>query len=116
MPAHARTQLSADNRPSRPHSSPIRSLRRYSYGAVALNYFASALMMLEAILFIGACQQVFWNENHTRIQLDMPLLIDASFCAASGMIAFGAIIGKCTPTQLLWIMFAQVPLYAFNQV
>lgn len=33
-------------------------MRRYSFGAVGLNYFASALMILEAIICIGACQQV----------------------------------------------------------
>ncbi|KAG2500851.1 hypothetical protein HYH03_001612 [Edaphochlamys debaryana] len=90
-------------------------MRRYSYGAVALNYFASALMMLEAILCIGACQQVFWNDKATKIQIDIELLIDCSFCAGSGMIAFGAIIGKSTPTELMWLLFWQVPLYALNQ-
>ncbi|KAG2430162.1 hypothetical protein HXX76_010261 [Chlamydomonas incerta] len=90
-------------------------MRRYGYSAVALNYFASALMFLEAILMIGATQQVFWNQHRTKIQIDIALLIDCAFCAASGMIAFGAIIGKATPTQLLWLLFWQVPLYALNQ-
>ncbi|KXZ48230.1 hypothetical protein GPECTOR_29g134 [Gonium pectorale] len=90
-------------------------MRRYSYGAVSFNYFASALMFLLAILCIGATQQVFWNHHRTRIQIDLALLIDCSFCAASGMIAFGAIIGKSTPTQTLWLLFWQVPLYALNQ-
>nr|AAM17923.1 Rh protein homolog-2 [Chlamydomonas reinhardtii]AAM19664.1 Rh2 protein [Chlamydomonas reinhardtii] len=90
-------------------------MRRYSYGAVSLNYFASALMFLEAILMIGATQQVFWNYHRTKIQIDMALLIDCAFCAGSGMIAFGAIIGKATPTQVLWLLFWQVPLYALNQ-
>lgn len=31
-------------------------LRRYSYSAVALNYMASAFMMLEALLMLGATQ------------------------------------------------------------
>lgn len=31
-------------------------LRRYSYSAVALNYLASAFMMLEALLIVGATQ------------------------------------------------------------
>jgi hypothetical protein len=30
------------------------------------------------------------------------------------MIAFGAVIGRVTPTQLLWLMVLQVPVYAFN--
>jgi hypothetical protein len=49
-----------------------------------------------------------------RIQVDMPLLIDAAFAACSGMIAFGAVIGRVTPTQLLWLMVMQVPVYVFN--
>ncbi|PNH10280.1 Ammonium transporter Rh type A [Tetrabaena socialis] len=90
-------------------------MRRYSHSAVALNYLASALVMLEAVLVIGATQQGFWNQKRSKIQIDIPLLIDASFCAASGMIAFGAIIGKSTPTQTLWLLVFQVPLYALNQ-
>ncbi|KAG2489876.1 hypothetical protein HYH03_011678 [Edaphochlamys debaryana] len=90
-------------------------MRRYSLGAVSLNYLASALMMLEAVLVIGATQQGFWNQKSSKIQIDIALLIDCSFCAGSGMIAFGAIIGKATPTQLLWLLVWQVPLYALNQ-
>ena len=52
--------------------------------------------------------QVFWNAKSDHITIEIPLLIDAAFCAGSGMIAFGAVIGKTTPTQLLWLMFAQV--------
>lgn len=64
---------------------------------------------------IGATQQVFWNENKKFISLDIPLLIDSTFCAASGMITFGAVIGKVTPSQIMWIVFAQTPLFALNQ-
>jgi ammonium transporter Rh len=52
--------------------------------------------------------QVFWNEKHDHIEISLPLLMDASFCAASGMIAFGAVIGKSSPTQLMWLLFLQV--------
>jgi ammonium transporter Rh len=33
-------------------------LRRYGYSAVGFNFFTSALIMLEAVLLIGAVQQV----------------------------------------------------------
>eukprot|EP00611_Tribonema_gayanum_P002169 TRINITY_DN11586_c0_g1_i4.p1 TRINITY_DN11586_c0_g1~~TRINITY_DN11586_c0_g1_i4.p1 ORF type:complete len:500 (+),score=213.58 TRINITY_DN11586_c0_g1_i4:192-1691(+) len=90
-------------------------LRRYSMSAVSLNFFASAMVFIEAILCIGACQQVFWGPEKSVITVDLPLLIDAAFCAGSAMIAFGAVIGKATPTQLLWMLFMQVPVYALNQ-
>ena len=31
------------------------------------------------------------------------------------MIAFGAVLGKATPTQMLWLCFFMIPLYAVNQ-
>lgn len=49
------------------------------------------------------------------IKLDLPLLIDASFCAGAAMIAFGAVLGKATPTQLLWMLVFMVPVYSLNQ-
>lgn len=39
-----------------------------------------------------------------QIELDLPLLIDAAFCAGSAMIAFGAVLGKATPSQITWLL------------
>jgi hypothetical protein len=43
-----------------------------------------------------------------HIRLELPLVIDATFCAGAGMIAFGAVLGKTTPTQLTWLMVGMV--------
>ena len=40
---------------------------------------------------------------------------DAAFCAGAVMISFGAVLGKATPGQLLWLVLLEVPLYAINQ-
>ncbi|KAG1677848.1 hypothetical protein FOA52_008612 [Chlamydomonas sp. UWO 241] len=88
-------------------------LRKYSYSAVALNFCASSLVCAMAVLCVGAVQQV-WAEGHDRIRVDMPLLINALFSAASAMIAFGAVIGKTTPTQLTWLLVLMVPIYSVN--
>mmetsp|Transcript_3351 Transcript_3351/g.7324 ORF Transcript_3351/g.7324 Transcript_3351/m.7324 type:complete len:554 (-) Transcript_3351:542-2203(-) len=90
-------------------------LKHYSCSAVCFNFFLSAMMFLEAILCIGACHQVFWNAKQDHIEVEIALLIECSFCAASGMIAFGAVIGKTTPAQIMWLMVMQVPIYALNQ-
>ncbi|WIA15531.1 hypothetical protein OEZ85_002165 [Tetradesmus obliquus] len=89
-------------------------LRRYGKSAVGLNFFCSCLVMLAAVLLIGAVQQGL-GLGATTIKLELPLLIDATFCAGSAMIAFGAVLGKTTPTQLTWLMLGLVPLYALNQ-
>jgi ammonium transporter Rh len=82
-------------------------LRRYGYSAVGFNFFTSALIMLEAVLLIGAVQQGL-GKGWPTIRLELPLVIDATFCAGAGMIAFGAVLGKTTPTQLTWIMVGMV--------
>lgn len=89
-------------------------LRRYGASAVGFNFFCSCLVILEGVLIIGAVQQVM-GRGASVITLEMPLLIDATFCAGAAMIAFGAVLGKTTPTQLTWLMIGLVPLYALNQ-
>ena len=84
-------------------------LRRYSYSAIAFNFVASCLVILEAILGVGVAQQGFGV-----IKIDLPLLINAAFCAGAAMITFGALIGKISPTQIIWLLALEVPIYAAN--
>lgn len=35
-------------------------------------------------------------------------MIDSLFCAAASMITFGAVLGKATATQMLWLTVYQV--------
>lgn len=104
-------------------------LKKYSMGAVALNYFTSCIIVLEAVLIIGAFE--YWAEKRKDVEnppasdaasdvkvinLNIKLLIEAMFCAAAGMITFGAVLGKASPSQLLLLMIIEVPFYAFNAV
>lgn len=42
-------------------------------------------------------------------------LINADFCVASVCVAFGAVLGKVSPVQLLIMTFFQVTLYTINE-
>lgn len=84
-------------------------LRRYALSAVGLNFGLSALMMIGSMICMG------WVHNgFGTIEVDLPLLVDSAFCAAAGMITFGAVIGFASPTQLIWLLAAEVPIYAAN--
>jgi ammonium transporter Rh len=65
--------------------------------------------MLEFIVFGGMIQQMMWGGS-SKIQLDIPLLIDAAFAAGAAMISFGAVLGRTTPTQIAWLLALQVHL------
>ena len=53
------------------------------------------------------CMQVV-GKGKSVIDLDMPLLIDAAFCAGAAMITFGAVLGKVSPTQLMILLLIEV--------
>lgn len=57
--------------------------------------------------------QMVWG-GANRIHLELPLMIDAAFCAAGALIWLGGVLGKASPTQLLWLTVPYVPLYAVN--
>lgn len=49
-----------------------------------------------------------WVEGHRKIWLDLPLMIDAAFCAGAAMITFGAVLGKVSPSQLMYLLVLEV--------
>ena len=68
---------------------------------------AESPLLHAALVVIGFSHHV-WRDGGHSIRLDLPLLIEAAFCAASCMIAFGAVLGKTTPTELIWLITAMV--------
>jgi len=50
------------------------------------------------------------------IKLDQILITQASYCVASVLIAFGGVIGKVGPKELLIMGIIQVFGYAFNEI
>ena len=48
------------------------------------------------------------GKGKSVIDLDLPLLIDAAFCAGAAMITFGAVLGKTSPTQLMLLLLIEV--------
>lgn len=42
-------------------------LKRYSYSALGLNFFCSCIVILEALLVVGAVQQVLFLHLHSGL-------------------------------------------------
>lgn len=47
--------------------------------------------------------------------LSLHSIIEADFCVASTCVAFGAVLGKVSPVQLLIMTFFQVTLFSVNE-
>eukprot|EP01136_Pigoraptor_vietnamica_P029619 Opistho-1_new@87923 len=92
-------------------------LRRYGFSAVGFNFLISACIIQWSMFTLGFFHQLLSeNGNHFhRIHLNVETLIESDFAAASCLIAFGALLGKTSPLQLLAIAMIQCVFYALNE-
>ncbi|XP_037367333.1 ammonium transporter Rh type C [Talpa occidentalis] len=86
-------------------------LQRYGYGAVGFNFLLAAFGIQWALLMQG------WFHSYRQgyIFVSVENLINADFCVGSVCVAFGAVLGKVSPVQLLLMTLFQVTLFAVNE-
>lgn len=81
-------------------------LSRYSFSSLGFTFFIGATVLQFAILTNG-----FWHMVHADhwelVHLDITHLIRADFVGGSVLIAFGGLLGKVSPLQLLVIALIQ---------
>ncbi|XP_008490191.2 ammonium transporter Rh type C [Calypte anna] len=86
-------------------------LKRYGFGAVGFNFLLAAFGIQWALLMQGW----FHSFKSGKILIGVENLINADFCVGSVCIAFGAILGKSSPIQLLVMTLLQVTLFSVNE-
>lgn len=89
-------------------------LRKYSLSALSLNFIVGVLSLQWGIIVVTMVHQIGDNDFET-IVLDVPTLIRGDCAAAAVLISFGAVLGKTTPTQLVWMTFLEVMVYGVNE-
>ncbi|XP_012867278.1 PREDICTED: ammonium transporter Rh type C isoform X4 [Dipodomys ordii] len=86
-------------------------LQRYGFSALGFNFLLAAFGIQWALLMQGW----FHSFKDGHILLGVENLINADFCVASVCVAFGAVLGKVSPVQLLIMTFVQVTLFSVNE-
>ncbi|XP_074090211.1 ammonium transporter Rh type C [Macrotis lagotis] len=86
-------------------------LQRYGFGSVGFNFLLAAFGIQWALLMQGW----FHSFHDGYILLSVENLINAEFCVGSVCVAFGAILGKVSPIQLLLMTLFQVTLFSVNE-
>ncbi|CAD5113067.1 DgyrCDS2262 [Dimorphilus gyrociliatus] len=86
-------------------------LKKYGFGAVGLNFLISAFTIQWATIFHG----LFLLEGHDTVELDILTLLNSDFTAAAVLISFGAVLGKFSPLQLLFMALVEVVLKFANE-
>uniref|UniRef100_A0A8C5MFJ5 Rh family C glycoprotein n=1 Tax=Leptobrachium leishanense TaxID=445787 RepID=A0A8C5MFJ5_9ANUR len=86
-------------------------LQKYGFGSVAFNFMLAAFGIQWAILMQGW----FHSFEDGKILIGVENLINADFCVGSVCIAFGGVLGKVSPVQVLVMTLFQVTLFSVNE-
>uniref|UniRef100_A0A8C5DMT7 Ammonium transporter AmtB-like domain-containing protein n=1 Tax=Gouania willdenowi TaxID=441366 RepID=A0A8C5DMT7_GOUWI len=88
-------------------------LQRYSFGAVGFNFLIAAFGLQWALLMQGWFHSLDYTDG--KIKIGVENLINADFCVAGCLIAYGAVLGKVSPVQLLVLTLFGITLFAVEE-
>ncbi|XP_064422160.1 ammonium transporter Rh type C-like 2 [Latimeria chalumnae] len=88
-------------------------MKRYGYGAVGFNFLMAAFGIQWSLLMQGWFHSLDYSDG--KIKIGVESLINADFCTASTLIAYGAVLGKVSPVQLLIMTLVQCTCFAVNE-
>jgi len=91
-------------------------LHAYSWSSLGYTMFLGALAIQTSILINGFFHRVFDDdEPWEAIDLSIEKLITGDFAAGAVLVAFGAVLGKTTPLQMLVMLLCFLVFYAVNE-
>eukprot|EP01097_Dermamoeba_algensis_P008476 TRINITY_DN5677_c0_g1_i1.p1 TRINITY_DN5677_c0_g1~~TRINITY_DN5677_c0_g1_i1.p1 ORF type:complete len:447 (-),score=73.49 TRINITY_DN5677_c0_g1_i1:34-1374(-) len=90
-------------------------MRQNAFSSVGFTFLIGAQVIQWCILVRGFIEQAFHSEGYHKIPIDIPTLINADYCVASVLIAYGAVLGKVDMGQLSFMSFMHVMFYCVNE-
>ncbi|KAF7710868.1 rh blood group, D antigen [Silurus meridionalis] len=88
-------------------------LVRYGFSSSAFNVLVAAMAVQWATILNGILMSQHFGDS--KIHINLKSLVDAELCAASALVAMGAINGKTNPVQLLIFTLIEVTGFVLNQ-
>ncbi|XP_065105426.2 rh family, C glycoprotein a [Paramisgurnus dabryanus] len=88
-------------------------LKRYSFGGVGFNFLIAAFGIQWALLMQGWFHSL--DPVDGMIKIGVENIINADFCVAGCLIAYGALLGKVSPVQLMILTLFGVTLFAVEE-
>lgn len=88
-------------------------LKRYSFGGVGFNFLIASFGLQWALLMQGWFH--FLDHSTGKIYIGVENLINADFCCAGSLIAYGALLGKVSPVQLMVVTLFGITLFAVEE-
>lgn len=92
-------------------------LKKYGFSSVAFNFLISAIVIQVSILTNHFWHCIFADGgvHFVNLSMDITDLIKGDFAAGAAMISFGAILGKASPLELVFIAISEMMFYGMNE-
>ena len=90
-------------------------IKNHAWSALTYTFVINALALQQYLLWSKFWHKVFTNTWSQQIYYNERDFSGASYCVASMLIAFGAVIGKVQVNNLLPIVNCGVVFYSFNE-
>lgn len=88
-------------------------LKRYSFGGVGFNFLIASFGLQWALLMQGWFHSLDYTDG--KIKIGVENLINADFCVAGCLIAYGALLGKVSPVQVMVLTLFGITLFAVEE-
>lgn len=89
-------------------------LRKNGFNALGQTFLLGALSIQMGIMF-ETCVHGWWLGHDATVTLTLKNLIRGDFAAGAVLISMGAVLGRATWTQLIWMAFFELIFYSLNE-
>lgn len=90
-------------------------LKRYGYGSIGFNFLVAAYVLEWSLLVHGWLESTLEEHGTGTFKLNILNLLVANFCSAAILISFGAVIGKASLSQLIFMATIEVVIQSVNE-
>ncbi|KAM4622906.1 ammonium transporter Rh type A-like [Discoglossus pictus] len=85
-------------------------LKHYGFSAMAFNFLMGNFSIQWALVVQG----FLYHYRDGKIRLGLENVLSAEFAAVTVMISAGAVLGRTSPVQLLFLSLVEIPLFVLN--
>ncbi|XP_021248410.1 ammonium transporter Rh type A [Numida meleagris] len=86
-------------------------LKKYGFSSVGINMLIAALGLQWGTLIQGFLHGGVGG----KIRISIKSMINADFSTATALISFGAVLGKTSPVQMLFLTLLEIAIFALNE-
>lgn len=88
-------------------------LKTNNFNSVGMTFLIGVVSIQYGIFFVSLVNGL-GSDGSVKVVLDMPQIIGGDFAAAAVLISYGAMVGRITPSQTLFMTFWELFFYAVN--